>query len=43
MVSFIMSSGWKSKILPVGLTAALKRYEKRVYHPLATSDRGCSV
>jgi uncharacterized protein YndB with AHSA1/START domain len=32
MVSLLMSSGWKSKILPIGLLAALQRYENGVYH-----------
>src|SRR4051812_32636700 len=41
MVSFIMSSGWRKKILPERLPAALKRYESGVYNPLPESERVC--
>ncbi len=41
MVSFIMGSGWKKSILPQRLPAALKRYERGVYHALPESERVC--
>jgi len=41
MVSFFLSSGWKKKILPHRLPAALSRYAAGSYHPLPASERVC--
>lgn len=41
MVSLIMSSGWKNKILPKGLPAALSRYEGGVYHRRTATESVC--
>jgi len=43
MVSFIMGSGWTSKILPKRLPDALARMEQQGYRPLAADgvERYC--
>ena len=41
MVSFFLSSGWKKRILPQRLPAALARYQAGAYHPLPESERVC--
>ena len=41
MVSFILSSGWKKKILPQRLPAALARYHAGAYQALRESERVC--